>query len=194
MSSETVSFWSGAAAITFTILAAFAGLIAWHFSNKVADDRKFELDTIKAKLSWRTLTKPQQRAVAQKMSVWAKLPEGDTRQSVAVFSTNGLFESTQLADQISEALGPNGAGFTIYRYPVTYGISVSVSGVALLTSSHPRGLKVANALVEALVEQNINASIAPQRAPGCENMRDFEDRKDTDPACSAISIMVGDHP
>jgi hypothetical protein len=161
--------------------------------EKDASAAKLELEKLKAKLAWRNLASEQQRAVGEKMARWAKLPVGGAKQSVAVFSITGSFESTRLADQIADALGPSGAGFTINRYPVTYGISLSVSGVAMLTSSNPRGNSVAEALVEALNEQGIIASVAAQKAIGCEETKMWNSI-DTDPACSAVSIMVGDHP
>src|SRR2546421_648135 len=54
-----------------------------------------------AKNAPRTLTPAQQHAVAEQMRVWAKLPDSSELQRVAVFSTNGLFESVQLADHIA---------------------------------------------------------------------------------------------
>jgi hypothetical protein len=155
-------------------------------ANERAAKANLAAEKLKAKLAWRNLTSEQQHIIAERMSNWSVLPKSKDEQSIAVFSTNGNFESTRLANQIAEALGPNGAGCAINRYPVTYGMSFSVSGIAILTSPDTRGLKVASALVETLKEVGLSASIAPKRRQG--SSRGSDERFD-----SAISVMVGDH-
>ena len=155
-------------------------------ANERAAKANLAAEELNAKLAWRNLTPEQQRIIAERMSNWSVLPKSGDGQSIAVFSTNGNFESTRLANQIAEALGSNGAGCAINRYPVTYGMPFSVSRIAILTSSDPRGLKVASALVETLKEVGLSAGIAPERRQG--SSRGSDERFD-----SAISVMVGDH-
>lgn len=143
----------------------------------------------------RTLAEAQLSDITSKMSKWATLPKSGASQSVAVFSVSDTFESKTLADQIATALGPEGAKWTINRFPVMYGMQFSVSGVALLIpKSNPRGLEVANDLANVLNGNGITAFIAPERRDGCEEMKGFEQKADIDPSCSAISVMVGEKP
>lgn len=151
-----------------------------------AAEANLAAEQLRAKLAWRVLTPEQHRKLAERMTPWAKLPVSGGQMSVAVFSTNGSFESTQLANQLASSLGSDGAGCAINRYPVTYGLSFSVSGVAILTSSSPRGIEVATALVDALREVGISAGIATEKRASSDS---GDERFD-----SAISVMVGDLP
>ena len=91
-------------------------------------------------------------------------------------------------------LGPMKAGWTVNRYPVTYGMSFSVAGVGVLTSSSPRGTTVAEHLVRALNSERIFAFVIPEKRKGCEDMENLRLRATTDPWCSSISVLIGDHP
>jgi hypothetical protein len=160
-----------------------------------ADEAKEALAAVTAARKPRTLTAEQQKIIARKMATWAKIPNSGARQSVAIFPTNATFESAQLADLIAAALGPepSGAGWSINRYPVTMGIPMVVSGVGMFTSSNARGQAVAAALAKALNEEGIVAFVVPQKWKGCEDNK-ITDHPDTDPFCSHVSVMVGDHP
>src|SRR5258708_7495651 len=92
-----------------------------------------------------------------------KLPASGQPQSVAVFAVDTSFESASLADQIAAILGPDGAQWTINRYPVMYGAAYSVSGVGVLTSRSHRGIAVAETLVKALNENGIAAFVLPEK-------------------------------
>ena len=160
-----------------------------------ADEAKEALAAVMAARKPRTLTAEQQRAIAKKMTAWTTIPNTSSRQSVAVFPTNEAFESAQLADQIAAALGPepNGAGWSMNRNAVTMGIPMVVSGVGIFTSSNVRGNMVAAALAEALNEEGITAFITPQKWKGCEENK-VTTHPDTEPFCSHVSVLVGDHP
>lgn len=91
-------------------------------------------------------------------------------------------------------LGPTKAGWNVNRYPVTYGMPFSLAGVGVLTSSSPRGIAVAAALVQALNDEGVLSFILPEKRVGCEDIESLKNVAETDPACSAISVFVGDHP
>lgn len=156
-------------------------------ANARAAEAQLALEKFKAPKS---LSGDQILTIAEKMSAWAKLPKSDERQSAAVFSVTDSFEANALADQIAAALGPDGAEWRINRYPVMYGKSYSVSGVAMLISNSPRGATVAQALIEALRAEEIDADFASERRAGCQTAEE----DDTKPWCSSISVMVGGKP
>ncbi len=144
-----------------------------------------------AVMSPRTLSPEQQHTLVEKMLAWANLPNSNIPQSVAVFSTSGVFESKNLANQIAVVLEK--AGWRVNRNSVHFGNPMSVSGVGLFSSSNPRGQSVAIALVNALNSEGIGAFIIDKKWKGCEDNK-ITTHIDTEPFCSHVSIMVGDHP
>jgi hypothetical protein len=131
---------------------------------------------------------PEQRGnIVLRMSAWAKVPNSEVAQRVAVFSVNSSFESAALADQLADVLGPAGAKFIINRNSVTYGMSFTVSGVAILTDFSSRGVTLAQELVEALNDNGIVASIRHIKIPGLKTDNPVM-------APTPISVMVGDKP
>jgi len=167
-------------------------------SRKDAVDAAIEarkaLAAVTAARKPRTLTASQQRTIAQKMSTWRNIPNSSGLQSVAVFPTGGTWESAQLADLIAAALGSGqGAGWSVNRNSVNMGIPMVVSGVGMFTSSNARGQAVAAALAKALNEEGIMAFVISQKWKGCEDNK-ITDHPDTEPYCSHVSVMVGDHP
>jgi hypothetical protein len=158
-----------------------------------ANEAKEALAAVTAARNPRNLTVDQQRTIAEKMSAWTKIPNSGAVQSVAVFPTTGTFESAHLADQIAAALGPGQAGWTVNRYPVTFGNPMSVSGVGMFTSSNVRGQAVAAALAKSLNEEGIAAFVIDKKWKGCEDSK-ITEHPDSDPFCSHVSVMIGDHP
>lgn len=143
----------------------------------------------------RSLSVEQRADIVSRMSKWATIPASGESQSVAVFSLDSSFESANLANQIAEVLGPQGAAWRMSRYPVMYGNSYSVTGVGMLTASNPRGIAVAKDLVAALTAHGIEAFVIPDKRRGCEEMGpEYQAQADSNPACSSISIIVGDKP
>ncbi len=161
-------------------------------ANKKAEEERLARVKIEEKLAPRRLTQEQQSSISEHMSSWAKLPGTKIRQSVAVFPSSPSFESAVLADQIAAVL--ERAGWDMNRNAVTFGMSFSVAGVGILTSSNPRSIAVAEALAEALNSERIYTFIFREQRHGCEEMNLPKDKIDTDPACSQISVFVGDHP
>lgn len=173
-------------------------------SAALADERAAEA-TLKAnetdlarvrleeRLAARHLTKGQIKAISEAMKPWSALASG-TRQSVAVFAFPPSFESSSLTEQILTALG--NAGWSLNRYPVTYGLPVTaVLGIGILVPmSNNRAHKVADALSTALLAEGLAASVMEIKRPGCEEIAGLQDRAETDPACSSISVFVGNHP
>jgi hypothetical protein len=161
-------------------------------ADKKAAEANLELAKLQTKLAPRHITFEQRSAISAKMSALAILPGASAKQSVAVFPTSPAYESAALADQIADAL--TAAGWNVNRYPVDFGRPLSFRGVGLLTSSNPRGFSVALDLSTALNEQGIFTFLLPTKRQGCEELGWSADRIDSDPACSQISVMVGDHP
>lgn len=161
-------------------------------ANKKAEEERLARVKIEEKLAPRRLTQEQQSSISQHMSSWAKLPGTDIAQSAAVFPSSPSFESAVLADQIAAVL--QRARWNINRNAVTFGMSLSVAGVGILTSSNPRSIAVAEALAEALTRERILTSIIPIKRRGCEEMNLPKEKIDTDPFCSQVSVFVGDHP
>lgn len=157
--------------------AAFRGAEARALEAQVA------LERFKAP---RILSAEQLRDVADKMSGWKTIPSSEEGQSAAVFALGSDLESLRLADQIAEALGPQGSGFKINRYPVTYGTALAVSGVGILTSTNSRGIKVAEDLAAALTLNGVDAFVIPQKRVGGDEAYPA--------AASSISVMVGEKP
>ncbi len=159
-----------------------------------ANEAKEALAAVTAARKPRNLTVEQQRRIAQKMAAWAKIPNSSGPQRVAVFSTTGIFESARLADQIAATLGLEQAGWDVNRNRVNFGTEMALSGVGMFTSSNVRGQAVAAALAKALNEEGIVAFIIDQKWKGCEDLEQLKERIDTDPWCSNVSVIVGDHP
>jgi hypothetical protein len=143
----------------------------------------------------RVITEEQRKTIVSAMVKWRTIPNGQP-QSVVVFSVDASFESASLADQIAAVLGPDGVGWNINRYPVMYGKSYSVAGIGILTSRSKRGNLIANDLVRVFNSNGIAAFVAPEKRRGCEDMPTLmdTDTDDTNPWCSSISVMVGEHP
>ncbi|UVK44761.1 hypothetical protein BPNPMPFG_000220 [Mesorhizobium sp. AR07] len=160
-------------------------------ANARALEAQLALERFKAP---RALSSEQQRDIANRMSKWAVLEKSGEKQSIAVFSVSDSMESKWLANQLAEILGPDGAKCSINRNSVMYGASYNVRGVGLLISSSPRGAAVATDLLNSLTENGISAFIVPQRRSGCAEMKGEEDKDDTNPWCSSISLMVGEKP
>ena len=161
-------------------------------ANRIAEGERLARVKIEEKLAPRRFSNDQLRTIASNMSKWAKLPGTDIRQSAAVFSISSSFESASLADQIAVALKT--AGWDINRFPVTFGKSYSVSGIGILTSSNARGIAVGEALSKTLNSERMFTFIIPEKRYGCEEMNMEASRIEADPACSQISVFVGDHP
>jgi len=160
-----------------------------------ANEAKEVLAAVTAARQPRHLTPDQQRTIAQKMAAWTKIPNSsDGVQDVAVYPSTGTFESTHLADEIAAALArPPGAGWGINRNAVNFGSPMMVLGVGIFTSSNSRGQAVAAALAKALNEEGILAFVIPQKWKGCEDNK-ITEHPDTEPYCSLVSVIVGDHP
>lgn len=159
---------------------------------EAANQAKDALAAVTAARKPRDLTIEQRKVIAEQMSRWTRLPNSDARQSVAVFTTNSLFESAHLADQIASALGVGaGAGWSVNRNSAQFGMLVS--GVGLYTSSNTRGQAVAAALAATLNAEGIVAFVIEQKSKGCEEYN-LTEHPDTEPYCSHVSVMVGDHP
>jgi|GEM_PF-3152565 len=150
---------------------------------------------IEARLAKRSLSQEQQGVFTSRMSEWAKLPGTDKQQSVSVFPTSGLHEAANLANEIAVALEQ--AGWAVGRHPVTYlpaGWTIFVTGVGILTSSNPRGIAVAQSIADALNEQGVETTLLPEKRGGCEEQGMTQELIDAAPWCSAVSVLVGDHP
>jgi hypothetical protein len=169
-------------------------------ANQKAEEEKLARVKIEEKLAPRRFTNEQASRISAKMAAWSKIPGIDPRpgidglQQVAVFPVSSAFEPAQLADQLAAILGPGQAGWNINRNAVTYGMTFSVSGIGILTSSNLRGIAVADALAQALVAEGMLGFVIPQKRKGCEDIDTLKERVDTDPFCSAISVFVGDRP
>jgi hypothetical protein len=159
-----------------------------------ANEAKEALKAVTAARQPRDLTVDQQRTIAEKMSAWTKLPNSAGRQRASVFVTNESFEGAHLAEQIAAALGSEQAGWDIDRNHVTLGNEMALSGVGMFASRNVRGRAVATALAKALNDEGIAAFVIEQKWKGCEDLEQLKKRIDTDPWCSRISVMVGDHP
>jgi hypothetical protein len=142
----------------------------------------------------RVLSERQRAEIISKMHAWTTIPKSGLPQSAAVFSTDSSFEAANLANELASALGPGGAKWTINRYPVMYGMSFTVSGVGILTSSSPRGIAVAENLSATLNSVGVSAFVISEKRKGCEDIESLKSVVDTDPACSSISVIVGEHP
>lgn len=161
-------------------------------ANEKAESERLARVKIEEKLKPRRLTPEQQSSITKHMLAWAKLPGTEIAQSIAVFATSTTFESSRLADQIAASLAS--AGWNINRNSVTFGMSLTVGGVGLLTSNNPRSIAVAGALAKALNEERIDAFVVPTKRSGCEEQKMSPERIATDPFCSQVSVLVGDHP
>jgi hypothetical protein len=146
----------------------------------------------------RRLTLQQRSVVAEKMRSFAKIAD-NAKQEAAVFPTSFTsVESGNLADDIASALEE--AEWRVTRYPVTYspvGTTFAIEGVALLIpKNNVRALRIAHALVSALRSAGIDTEIADFRRNGCEELstRPSQGYIDSNPSCSAISVMVGERP
>jgi hypothetical protein len=146
----------------------------------------------------RTLNADQQRRITDAMSMWTTIPGSEGKlQQIAVYPINQFIESLSLANQIAAALGQKpGAGWDINRNRVNFGTEWVVLGVGILTSSNARGKSVAAALADALNKEGVFAHVLPQTRLGCEDAKNPGAIKhpETEPFCSQISVMVGDHP
>jgi hypothetical protein len=161
-------------------------------ANKKAEEERLARVKIEEKLAPRYISKDQFNTIVSQMSKWAELPDTTIKQDAAVFSIISNFESVSLADQLATALKT--AGWNINRNLVTFGKSYSISGIGILTSSNPRGVAVSEALSNALNSEGILTFIISDKRNGCEEM-DMEPSKiNSNPFCSQISIMIGDHP
>ena len=161
-------------------------------ANKKAEEERLARVKIEEKLSPRRLSKEQFNTIVSQMTKWSKLPGTDIKQDAAVFSVSSNFESTSLADQIAAVLKT--AGWNINRYPVTYGKSYSLSGIGILTSSNPLGIAVGEALLRALNSERFFTFIIPEKRSGCEEQNMEASKIKTNPWCSQISVIIGDHP
>jgi len=179
--------------VAFLLVETWSGWALWQVDTAISDKKDAQIIALQAADTRRDLTPEQQQVIANKMRAWAKLPKGFSRQSVAVFSTNGLFESAHLADEIAAALGPGKAEWNVNRYPVTMGVPLTVSGVGMFASSNARGQAIASALADALNSVGIAAFVMPQRWKGCEDEK-ITPHPESEPFCSGFSIEVGDHP
>ena len=159
-------------------------------ANEKAERERLARVKIEEKLAPRHLSSEQQALLAQQLSIWANV--SGVQQSVAVFPTSSSWESTRLADEIANVLKT--AGWNINRHKVDFGMSYSVSGIGLLTSSNPRGIAAADALAKALNTERIFSSVIPTKRSGCEEMNMPPDLMASNPWCSQISVFVGDHP
>ena len=147
---------------------------------------------IEARLAPRRLNEQQQESLAGKMAAFSQIGDAG-KQLVAVFPFPVAFDNGALADNIAAALGK--AGWSVNRYPVTYGAGIgAVLGVGILTSSNPRSVSVATALAAALQDEGIAAGVLDVKRSGCEEMGYSQEKIDAEPWCSAISVFVGDHP
>ena len=160
-------------------------------ANARAKEAELALAKFKAP---RHLSPEQQAELVQKMSAWSVIPKSGLPQSVAVFAISTAFEANAFADQLATTLGPQGAKWSVNRNHVMYGKSFTLRGVGLLISSNKRAEEISEALVKALNKADIFAFVVPERRLGCEDIPSLIDRIDTDPACSAISVIVGDKP
>jgi hypothetical protein len=209
MARAKTAFVLGAASVGLAVVAAFTlspligslaaltGAAAWYSQHRVSTDKEAtvesRLEELRVRALPRTLTSAQMSSITSAMKRFAKLQNENEHQSAAVFATSTAFESTSLPDQIAAALVA--ATWTINRYPVTFGMAFSVSGVGILTSSNTRGIEIADALAALLNSHGILASVIPDKRRGCEEMENMTaERIASDPFCSQISILVGDHP
>lgn len=156
-----------------------------------AEADRFARIKIEERLAPRRLSENQMQSLLVALAPIATSPSG-VRQSVAVFPSAISFEAAILADQLAAVLGS--AGWTINRHPVTFGHALVVSGVQILTSSNRRGIEAANTLVRLLIAEGIAAGVLDFKRRGCEEMGYSEEQIDADPACSQISVMIGDQP
>lgn len=160
-------------------------------ANARAIEAQLQLEKFR---SPRVITDEQRVAIVGALSKWALIGDGGQRQSLAVFPIDPSFEAASLADQLATVFGADGVGFSINRNAVMYGKTYSLSGVGLLTSRNPRGITVAAAIAETLNAAGIQAFVLSDRRKGCEDMEQYKGDAETDPWCSAISLMVGEHP
>lgn len=161
-------------------------------ANEKAEKERLARVKIEARLAPRHLTSDQQERIASRLSRWAILPGTDMRQSVAVFPTTHVFESENLATLIANAL--TAAGWDVSRNEVHFGKPISGIGVWLLAAkSNQRGAAVAADLWRVLTDEQIFTNLLPPR-DGCEELGTAPDLIEHDPACSQISVFVGDRP
>ena len=152
-----------------------------------------------ARHALRNLDTSQQKRIATAMSAWKTVPpvsgSGMRQQIAAVFSTSPSFDPSRLADQIADALGPQGgAGWFISRNPVTFGVAKAAYGVVISGTSTRRSKDVESALAAALSKEGILVNVAPTPNPGCEIMKMTNEEMEVKSECSEIVVMVGDHP
>jgi hypothetical protein len=134
----------------------------------------------------RMLSERQTDQLRDAASKWTTLPSGLVL-SVAVFAVDPSFEANALADQLAPVFISAGWGAT--RNTVMYGLSFTISGVGILTSSHPHGIAVGNAIAKALNDVGLNAFVVPQHraTPAGSTPNEVQ-------YASNISIMIGEHP
>jgi hypothetical protein len=160
-------------------------------ANARALEAKAELEKFRAS---RVILPAQRAEIVSLMSKWATLPANGLSQSVAVFAVDSSFDAASLDGQIADILGANGAKWNVKRYPVMYGKSFSVSGVGILTSRNPRGMAIAEDLAKVLDDRGIRSFVMPEKRMGCEEMPNEKDQMDSNPWCSGLSVMIGEHP
>ena len=161
-------------------------------ANRKAEEEKLARVKIEEKLAPRQLSDEQKNKIGRMLSEFASIPGTGNKQKVSVFSVSGSFESQIFAQHIVHALTI--AGWNVDEQPVTYGMSYTLLGVGILLSNNPRAENVAKALIEAFSEERVFVQILPKRRPGCEEQGQKPEQIAKDPWCSAISILVGDHP
>lgn len=134
-------------------------------------------EQLRAKLAWRGLSLQQIETLRNRFSKYSTPPNSSGLQRLAVFSTSEDIESLLLADALAEAFGPQGAGFSINRYPVMYGKKYSVSGIGLLVGENEHAMLLANQIVSTLQEFGLSAFVLSERRVGDDG---------------AISMIIGD--
>lgn len=138
---------------------------------------------------------PRDLSPEQQKRIWERLSAENAVVRYAVFSTTGVFESAHLADEIAKSLTPDQSAKDVNRYPVTYGEApYSIAGVGILASDSAKGQRGAEALARALSSEGISAFVLPTKGMKCAEIDSLKAVAETDPACSAISVEVGDHP
>ena len=157
-----------------------------------AEEERLARVKVEEKIAPRRLSSAQQTSLAAKLAKWANRNEW-TKQVAFVAAIPDSHEGTVFANDILYALKAAGWDTRASTSGMT-GTVKGVSGVVVRTSSNPLAIAVAHALVEALAEERVLASVLPEKARGCEEEGRSKDYMDKEPACSMIQVIVADHP
>lgn len=160
-------------------------------ANRRAEADRLARIKIEQRLAPRRLSDEALSRICDTMRPHAEIAPG-VKQSVAVFPVSPAFETVAFANQLAACLEQ--AGWNVNRNSVTYGISLTVAGVGMLTSSNPRSILVGESLSAVLNGEQMFAHVLAVKRSGCEEMGYGLDEISTNPWCSQVSVFVGDRP